>query len=288
MEEFYSPVWQEYLGGVSGIVFTIIIILLFVFTFRYLRKKPISPTAPSQVPQAPDELPTVETSQPEPLLIHCPACGTEISRYAPSCLKCGHPICPTTNPRTTSPTDHNQTIIIQQPVRRIRFISYRPDSTMVPGSRLGGLVSGIHTVFHRHIQKPARLSDYGLYHFNNRPDYFSCTGRNPCRYSLNFIVIYKKINYMQRITNNISANLTSTQATEKAMYNMGKLGFILSLFSILGSGVISPASLIISCIGATYRQTKLTTAGIIISSVMLLLFLIGSCFVYYYLSHEEY
>ena len=29
MEEFYSPVWQEYLGGVSGIVFTIIIILLF-------------------------------------------------------------------------------------------------------------------------------------------------------------------------------------------------------------------------------------------------------------------
>lgn len=41
MEEFYSPVWQEYLGGVSGIVFTIIIILLFVFTFRYLRKKPI-------------------------------------------------------------------------------------------------------------------------------------------------------------------------------------------------------------------------------------------------------
>ena len=114
MEEFYSPVWQEYLGGVSGIVFTIIIILLFVFTFRYLRKKPISPTAPSQVPQAPDELPTVE----EPLLIHCPACGTEISRYAPSCLKCGHPICPTTNPRTTSPTDHNQTIIIQQPVRQ--------------------------------------------------------------------------------------------------------------------------------------------------------------------------
>ena len=64
---------------------------------------------------------------------------------------------------------------------------------MVPGSRLGGLVSGIHTVFHRHIQKPARLSDYGLYHFNNRPDYFSCTGRNPCRYSLNFIVIYKKL-----------------------------------------------------------------------------------------------
>ena len=61
MEEFYSPVWQEYLGGVSGIVFTIIIILLFVFTFRYLRKKPISPTAPSQVPQAPDEMPAIDS-----------------------------------------------------------------------------------------------------------------------------------------------------------------------------------------------------------------------------------
>lgn len=118
MEEYYSPVWQEYLGGVSGIVFTIIIIFLFVLTFRYLRKKSISPTTSSQIPSALDNSPAVETSQPEPLLIHCPACRTEISRYAPSCLKCGHPICPTTNPKTTSPTDHNQTIIIQQPVRQ--------------------------------------------------------------------------------------------------------------------------------------------------------------------------
>lgn len=115
MENFYSPVWQEYFV-------TIIIILLFVFTFRHLRKKPISPTAPSQVPQEPDELPTVatphNTSQPEPLLIHCPACGTEISRYAPTCLKCGHPICPTANPRAASPADHNQTIIVQTPVHQ--------------------------------------------------------------------------------------------------------------------------------------------------------------------------
>ena len=93
---------------------------------------------------------------------------------------------------------------------------------------------------------------------------------------------------MKKIANKISASLTSTQATEKAMDNIGRLGFILSLFSILGSGVISPASLVISCIGATYRQTKQTTAGIIISSVMLLVFLISSCFLYYYLSHEEY
>jgi len=118
MEEFYSPVWHEYLGGVSGIVFTIIIILLFIFSFRYLRKKPIPPTTPSQVPQAPDEAPAVETPQPEPLLIRCPACGTEISRYAPSCLKCGHPICPTSSPKIVSPADHNQTIIVQTPVHQ--------------------------------------------------------------------------------------------------------------------------------------------------------------------------
>ena len=53
---------------------------------------------------------------------------------------------------------------------------------------------------------------------------------------------------MQRITNNISANLTSTQATEKAMYNMGKLGFILSLFSILGSGVVTILNRLLFCL----------------------------------------
>ncbi len=92
--------------------------LVFVLATLSLRKEVREPTAPSQVPQAPDEMPAVETSQPEPLLIHCPACGTEISRYAPSCLKCGHPICPTSNPRVASPADHNQTIIIQQPTRQ--------------------------------------------------------------------------------------------------------------------------------------------------------------------------
>jgi len=118
MEEINSPVWQEYFGGVSGIVLTVIIILLFVFTFRYLCKRAILPTTPPQVPQSPDESPAVETPQPEPLLIHCPACGTEISRYAPTCLKCGHPICPTSNPRTASPADHNQTIIVQTPAHQ--------------------------------------------------------------------------------------------------------------------------------------------------------------------------
>lgn len=38
---------------------------------------------------------------------------------------------------------------------------------------------------------------------------------------------------MKKIANKISASLTSTQATEKAMDNIGRLGFILSLFQFL-------------------------------------------------------
>ena len=52
-----------------------------------------------------------EEPEPEPLLIHCPACGTEVSRYAPACLKCGHPICPTES-------THNETIINVQPEKK--------------------------------------------------------------------------------------------------------------------------------------------------------------------------
>lgn len=88
-----------------------VLTISFVGSFFGKKSKSDSPGTPPQVPPAPDE-------SPEPLLIHCPACGTEISRYAPSCLKCGHPICPATNPKTASLSDHNQTIIIQQPTRQ--------------------------------------------------------------------------------------------------------------------------------------------------------------------------
>lgn len=97
----------------DAIMIFILFILLFVFTISFMgsylgkTRKSNSPSTPSQVPQTPDE-------SPESLLIHCPVCGTEISRYAPSCLKCGHPICPTTNPKTVSPAAHSQTIVIQQ------------------------------------------------------------------------------------------------------------------------------------------------------------------------------
>ena len=172
--------------GVSGIVFTIIIILLFV-SFRSICVKPISPTAPSQVRRHRMNCRQSKPHSQEPLLIHLPGLRDKISRLRPSCHKMrASNRRPTTNPRTTSPTDRptrrssffspfvNLTLGQEPPVR---FISYR---LILPWfrSRLGGLVSGIHTVFHRHIQKPAKLSDYGLYHFNNRPDYFSCTGRN--------------------------------------------------------------------------------------------------------------
>lgn len=35
---------------------------------------------------------TMETATTESLMITCPACGTSISRYANTCIKCGHPI----------------------------------------------------------------------------------------------------------------------------------------------------------------------------------------------------
>lgn len=40
MEETFSPVWQGNLGEAICIVFIVIIIVIFVLTFSYLRKKP--------------------------------------------------------------------------------------------------------------------------------------------------------------------------------------------------------------------------------------------------------
>jgi len=36
--------------------------------------------------------PEVKDNSEESLLIHCPACGLEVSRYAPTCPRCGHSI----------------------------------------------------------------------------------------------------------------------------------------------------------------------------------------------------
>lgn len=73
---------------------------------------------PYSVPsQMPDESPILEEPKPEPILIHCPACGMEISRYAPSCLKCGHPINPTI-PNKRGSDMPEQTIIIQEPTQQ--------------------------------------------------------------------------------------------------------------------------------------------------------------------------
>lgn len=46
---------------------------------------------------------TMETATTESLMITCPACGTSISRYANTCIKCGHPI-----------QEPQQTVIVQQ------------------------------------------------------------------------------------------------------------------------------------------------------------------------------
>lgn len=52
-----------------------------------------------------------------PMLIFCPACGTQVSRYAPHCIKCGHPI-NSVLPQSPEPNvTPQQQIIIEQPVK---------------------------------------------------------------------------------------------------------------------------------------------------------------------------
>lgn len=81
--------------------------------------------------------------------------------------------------------------------------------------------------------------------------------------------------------NNLSQQTTTTnQYSKKPTPDIGKLGFILSLISI-PLCLISPTSLVLSCIGASYHRTKQTTAGIIISSFTLVLLLILIFFVHY-------
>lgn len=105
MEETAPTVIQEYFGE-YGVMGSIIVILLFIIGFMYLRQKYPKMTLTKEASE--ETLAEEPEPEPEPLLIHCPACGTEVSRYAPACLKCGHPICPTES-------THNETIInVQQ------------------------------------------------------------------------------------------------------------------------------------------------------------------------------
>ena len=83
------------------------------------------------------------------------------------------------------------------------------------------------------------------------------------------------------MNNTISSQQTTAtnRCLEPPTVNIGKLGFILSLISI-PLCLIAPTSLLLSCIGASYRRTKQTTAGIIISAVTMLLLLILVFFMY--------
>lgn len=99
------------------IIVTVIVIILLCILFSKKKQRPaMKPSEPANEP--PREVPPVKDPEPEPLLIHCPACGTEVSRHAPACLKCGHPIHSTVQTQQAPQADHNQTIIIQQPSRQ--------------------------------------------------------------------------------------------------------------------------------------------------------------------------
>lgn len=99
------------------ILLIIIIVIILCIKFSKKKQRPVIKTSEPINEMLQEESP-VKDPEPEPLLIHCPACGTEVSRYAPACLKCGHPIHSTVQTQQAPQADHNQTIIIQQPSRQ--------------------------------------------------------------------------------------------------------------------------------------------------------------------------
>lgn len=118
-EPIPSALEPSFMQQYSFIIVLIIIIVIILLCIKFSKKKR-SPAIKSSEPinEILQEESPVKDPEPEPLLIHCPACGTEVSRYAPACLKCGHPIYPATQTQKSPQTDHNQTIIIQQPSRQ--------------------------------------------------------------------------------------------------------------------------------------------------------------------------
>lgn len=122
--ELLSDFVQQYDYAISTIVMVLVPLIVVVLVLVKPQKRRRSSVAtPSEAagetsPETSPEASQVEPSEPEPLLIHCPACGTEVSRYAPTCLKCGHPIHAAVQTQEPSQTESNQTIIIQQPPAR--------------------------------------------------------------------------------------------------------------------------------------------------------------------------
>lgn len=114
-----NPPQPNFMLQYSFVIVLIIIIVIILLCIKFSKKKR-SPAIKSSEPinETPQEESPVKEPEPEPLLIHCPACGTEVSRYAPACLKCGHPIHSAVQAQQAPQADHNQTIIIQQPSRQ--------------------------------------------------------------------------------------------------------------------------------------------------------------------------
>lgn len=119
--EGFTPIAPEpgFMQQYSFIIVLIIIIVIVLLCIKFSKKKRNPVIKPSEpIHEMPQEESPVKDPEPEPLLIRCPACGTEVSRYAPACLKCGHPIHSTVQTQQAPQADHNQTIIIQQPSRQ--------------------------------------------------------------------------------------------------------------------------------------------------------------------------
>lgn len=127
----------------------------------------------------------VTATDNNPYLINCPACGMKISRYAPACIKCGHPIIPISSipisPVPLSPTPISspkieptlapqQQIVIEQPVNEsngvgtagfiISLISLI--LSWVPGVNWGVWFIGFLLSFFGMFSKPRGLAVAGI------------------------------------------------------------------------------------------------------------------------------
>lgn len=111
--ELFLDFVQQYSYTIAMVLVLIIVVVLLLVKFLKRRRWSVA-TPPQTAGETPSETPSVEQSESESLLIHCPACGMEVSRYAPTCLKCGHPIHAAVQAQEPPQAERNQTIIIQQ------------------------------------------------------------------------------------------------------------------------------------------------------------------------------
>ncbi len=116
MESVFRELWRAEYGNLWVLLIVCIVLLvLLIITFLYMKKENYSEEKVSQEAQE-NCMVAEKTQEPrqQSLLIRCPACGVEVSRYAPACPRCGQPIYGMTMQKTEdAESSHQQTVVVQ-------------------------------------------------------------------------------------------------------------------------------------------------------------------------------